>query len=190
MARWSRPFKREHLGVTTRRNRASLTALISSPEQRERFEADFPESTLPALPRKRTRRDSVDIDAVHRKLQGSDLEGPVVAAVSALLATHPRVLLAVRQNSGSLPYDSNGRAVPVHFYKLLRVPEELTIVDHWGFLRDGKPYAFECKRPSWRGLSPTDKREQKQAAFLRLIECIGGVSRFVTDVRQVDEALA
>lgn len=43
---------REHIAVTTRRYRAQQLA-YGTPEQRARFEADFPESNLPALPKKR-----------------------------------------------------------------------------------------------------------------------------------------
>lgn len=116
------------------------------------------------------------------------LEKDVLAAVGDLLSRHPRVLLAVRQNSGAMPYDRDGRAVPVWFYKLVRVPKSMTLVDYWGFLTDGKPFGFECKRPSWSGVK--DEREKRQQACLEMIECIGGISRFVTDVSQVAGALA
>lgn len=115
------------------------------------------------------------------------LEKEVLAAVGDLLESHPQVLLAIRQNSGAMPYESHGRLVPVWFYKILRRPEDLTIVDYWGFLRSGKPFAMECKRADWKGPSPTDKREMKQQAFIRMIECIGGVGGFV---RSADEAQA
>jgi hypothetical protein len=52
----------------------------------------------------------------------------------------------------------------------------MTITDFWGFLRDGRPFAIEAKRPSWKG--PRDEREFKQANFLAVIRNIGGVSGF------------
>lgn len=191
--RYSRLMRREPLGVTQRTNRAVMLAQISDPAQRARFEADFPESNMKALPKKRGPRapqpqfPGVDIDAVHRKFQSEDVEAPVLKAVGELLAVHPRVLFAVRQNTGAMHYERDGRPVPIWFYRIVRKPEDMTIVDFWGLLRDGKPFAFECKKPSWT--KPTKDHELKQAAFLRMIECIGGVSRFVTDVRQADEAL-
>lgn len=113
----------------------------------------------------------------------ADTEAPVLAAVGEFLAAHPQVLLAVRQNSGAAVYDSGGRSIPIWFYKLVRKPEDITFTDYWGFLRDGRPFAIECKRPSWKKVSTP--REEKQRAFIQLIEAIGGVAGFV---RSVDEA--
>ncbi len=56
MMRWRPPIKREPLGVTTRRNVATLRSQISDPAQLARFDANFPESRLPALPKPRIRR--------------------------------------------------------------------------------------------------------------------------------------
>ena len=116
---------------------------------------------------------------------GRDLEGPVIKAVGELLGVHPLILFAVRQNSGALPYHREGRAVPVWFYKLARRPEPMTIVDYWGFLKDGRPLALECKRPDWK--KPRTEHEDRQQAFLRMIEAIGGIGGFV---RSADEANA
>jgi hypothetical protein len=117
----------------------------------------------------------------------ADSEGPVLAAVGELLAVHPLVALAVRQNSGALGYESKGRFVPVWFYKLCRRPGagEITLTDYWGFLKDGRPFALECKRPSWR--APREPRELNQQAFIHLIESFGGIGGFV---RSSDEAKA
>lgn len=113
----------------------------------------------------------------------ANTEGPVLAAVGDLLAAHPLVLLAVRQNSGAMAYEKEGRSIPVWFYKLVR-NREITLTDYWGFLRDGRPFAIECKRPGWK--RPSDDRERKQEAFIHMIESIGGVGAFV---RNADEAL-
>lgn len=167
-----RPFRaREHPNIEIRRNRASIRALVP-PDRLAKFDADFPHSTLPPLPQKRGPREDHE-----------DLERHVLNAVGEYLSAHPQVLLAVRQNSGSMPYDRNGRAVPVWFYKLLRSPDDVTITDYWGFLRDGRPYAIEAKRPSWKWAG--SEREIKQRAFIQMIEAIGGVGGFV---RGLDEA--
>lgn len=120
---------------------------------------------------------------------GTDIEAPVLAAVGDLLAVHPRVLLAVRQNGGAIPYqNAAGRLIPVWFYRLLRKPEPVRITDYWGFLVSGKPFAIECKKPSWR--EPDGDRELEQSAYIDLIKRCGGIGAFVTDADQVNELLA
>ena len=115
-------------------------------------------------------------------------EGPVVAAISELLAVHPKVAFAVRQNSGMASYEAkSGAYAPVYFYRILTEPKTFTITDFWGFLRDGRMYAFEAKAPGFK--APHGEREFKQAAFLSLVANCGGISGFVTDVSQVAEAL-
>jgi len=114
----------------------------------------------------------------------NDSEAPVLAAVWDLLASHPQVLLAVRQNSGGAVYERDGREIPVWFYKLVRKPSEMTFTDYWGFMRDGRPFAIECKRPSWK--DPRTDREKRQQAFIEMVEAIGGRGGFV---RSVDEAM-
>lgn len=117
-----------------------------------------------------------------------DLEGPVVAAISELLAAHPKVAFAVRQNSGMASYEAkSGRYAPVFFYRILTEPQTFTITDFWGFLRDGRMFAFEAKAPGFK--QPRNEREFKQAAFLALVMNCGGIAKFVTDAQQVDEAL-
>lgn len=117
------------------------------------------------------------------------LEKDVLHAVGQFLAVHPRVLLAVRQNSGAAQYEANGKAIPIWFYKLVKHAGEadITITDYWGFLRDGRPFALECKRESWRTVS--GDREKKQQAFIHLIEAIGGRGGFVRNVKDAEEIL-
>jgi hypothetical protein len=116
----------------------------------------------------------------------TNTEAPVLAAVGDLLAAHPKVRLAVRQNSGAMQYQhSSGRMVPVWFYRVIRKPDPMTITDYWGVLTDGRIFAFECKRPSWK--HPSSDREIKQWAFINMIVRHGGVGSFV---RSVDEVLA
>ncbi len=115
----------------------------------------------------------------------ADLEKHVIRAVSELLAVHPKVLFAVRQNSGGASYEAkSGRYAPIFFYHIL-TSQPVTITDFWGLLRDGRPFALEAKRPSWK--EPREPREFKQAAFLMLIRNCGGVGQFV---RSADEANA
>ena len=114
-----------------------------------------------------------------------ETEAPVLKAVGELLAAHPQVLFAVRQNSGALPYqNAAGKVVPVWFFKIV-TKQSVRITDYWGFLRSGKPFALECKRPSWQ--RPHSERELEQAAFLMLMRNLGGVGAFV---RSADEAMA
>jgi hypothetical protein len=118
----------------------------------------------------------------------ADSEAPVLAAVGELLAAHPKVLFAARQNTGAMHVEgANGRHYPIWFYKLIRRPgaSDLTITDYWGFLRDGRPFAIECKRPSWK--VPRETRELNQQAFIHMVEGIGGIGGFA---RSADEAMA
>jgi len=147
------------------------------------------QAMIEALPPKRHR--------VKRPVDGKradDLEANVIDAVGDLLHVHPKVLFAARQNSGSLPFTNNkGKSYPIWFYKLVRKPEKLTIVDYWGFLADKRPFAFECKKPSWKPATPANRRdyahELEQQVFLHMIRSLGGVSGFVTDASQVVEML-
>ena len=115
-------------------------------------------------------------------------EGAVLRDVLDFLYKHPLTLFVCRQNSGSASYEAkSGRYAPVKFYDIIKRPEKMRIVDVWGFLVDGRPYAIETKAPGWK--RPTDDREIEQAAFLDMILSCGGVALFCTDVSQVAEAL-
>lgn len=116
------------------------------------------------------------------------LEAPVVAAISELLSVHPKVAFAVRQNSGAASYEAkSGRYAPVHFYRILGHQQDLTISDFWGFLGDGRMFAFEAKAPGWVGAR--NPREIRQSNFLVLVVRHGGIAHFVTDAAQVAELL-
>jgi hypothetical protein len=124
--------------------------------------------------------------------RADDLEADVIKGVGELLSVHPRVLFAVRQNTGAMPYTNNaGRVIPVWFYKKIKAPGQLTIVDYWGFLAGFPcvPFAFECKRPSWTAGKTLDERELRQQVFLHMIKSLGGVSGFVTNSQQVADLL-
>lgn len=118
----------------------------------------------------------------------ADLEKHTISAVSELLAVHPKVLFAVRQNSGGASYEArSGRYAPIFFYHIL-TSQPVTITDFWGIMRDGRPFALEGKRPSWK--EPKDDREFKQAAFLMLVRNVGGIGAFVRSADEANAALA
>jgi hypothetical protein len=171
------PTHREHPAIAMRRNRAAMSAFVPD-EKRAQFEADFPESRLPPLPKKRGPR-----------VEHEDLEGPVNRAISQLLAVHPAVLWVCRQNSGAAMTERGGRHVPMPFYRILREPDEdTTIVDFWGFLTNGRPLALEGKKLSWT--KPSTPREFKQQRFLAMIQSIGGLAAFVRSADEVGALLA
>lgn len=118
----------------------------------------------------------------------SELEASVISEVSSLLANHPAVLFAVRQNSGAAFLKGrDGKDMPVWFYRCITSPEKMRISDFWGILRDGRMFAFECKRRNWT--HPTDQRETEQESFLDMVADSGGIGRFVTCAEDVLEAL-
>ncbi len=129
------------------------------------------------------------IAPVRSRAAPRDLEGPVVKAISELLAVHPRILFAVRQNTGSASYEAkSGKYAPVQFYRKLTHGGEITITDFWGILKDGRMFACEAKAPGFKG--PRTDREMAQANFLALVRNAGGVSLFATGAEQVAAALA
>ena len=131
-------------------------------------------------------RNATDIDRVHR--QRATPESEILSAVTDLLCAHPKVIFVCRQNSGMASYEAKtGRYAPVHFYKILKAPARMTIVDVWGLLTDGRMYAVETKNSAW--VRPTNDREERQAAFLAMVRHHGGLALFATDAAQVAEAL-
>ncbi len=111
-----------------------------------------------------------------------DLEGPVVKAISELLAIHPKILFATRQNSGAA-----GEFSHIKFYRILTHGKEITITDFWGILHDGRPFACEAKAPGFK--EPRTDREFAQANFLSMVRNAGGVALFATNAQQVADAL-
>ena len=115
-------------------------------------------------------------------------EGPVVAAISELLAVHPRILWAARFNSGAASYEAaSGKYAPVQFHRIVRQPKPTRMPDFFGVMTCGLPFAVEAKAPGWT--KPTDDREREQMAFLNMIAIVGGIALFATDAAQVEEAL-
>lgn len=107
-----------------------------------------------------------------------DLEASVMREVASVLAKHPKVLFAIRQNSGSMEVESNGNKMPIWFYRWARSRESMTLPDYWGLLTDGRMFALECKRRNW--IKPTGEREGKQLAFLLTVRYARGIGEFVT----------
>ena len=106
-------------------------------------------------------------------------ESGVLKEISELLAKHPKVLIAVRQNSGATSYENTaGKTIPLWFYRWIRRPEDMTIVDFWGFTTDFKPFAIEAKNRKWKKCS--DKRELNQLAYIKQIISFGGRAGFAT----------
>lgn len=131
----------------------------------------------------------IDIGAKEKVVRGpvnhAESEAPVLKAVGQLLAVHPNIAIAIRINSG-LAYDQ--RDAPVRFHMLVR--GDGVCVDYVGAMRDGRPFALECKRPDWSGVSRANHkgaiREQRQEEYINVVRAIGGVGGFV---RSVDEAI-
>lgn len=116
-------------------------------------------------------------------------EADVIADVSALLASHDRVLYALRMNSGAVEYtNASGDRIPVWFARWIKAPERCAMSDFYGATVDCRILAVECKHPDWT--SPKDERERKQAAFLAIVRSAGGIGIFATDAAQVAEALS
>lgn len=131
-------------------------------------------SLMPPEPKKRAPAGS----------SGQPLEADTIRAVGQLLARHPRVLFAVRQNGGAMT-DSEGRT-SIWFYKIVRASSRMVLPDFWGFLDGGVPFALECKRPGWK-FRGFDEHAKRQRAFLMLVQLMGGRSGFCCDATEANE---
>ena len=123
----------------------------------------------------------------YTKREDDDQESLVIQAVSDLLKAHPDVCFAVRQNTGAV---QSGDA-RYWFYRILRAPVvnyDITLTDFWGFRRDGRPFALECKRPSWKGNSLTE-RESKQYEFIMLCREMHGMGGFCRSAAEAEAIL-
>ena len=114
----------------------------------------------------------------------TQLEAAVSREIAGILNVHPKVLFAVRQNSGAAEIGG----VPIWFYKWIRTRNaEITLPDYWGLLTDGRMFAIEAKRRNWKGVS--DKREQWQQNFINVVISAGGVGGFAVSGEQALEIL-
>jgi len=127
----------------------------------------------------------VDERRTHTKqMSNNDREDSVLREVGQLLAVHPKVLFAIRQNSGMAYNDARA---PIYFYRWLRRKVKMRISDFWGMLTDGRMFAIECKNRTWT--KPSGEREEEQQAFLMTIKHAGGVSGFVTSAEQAQRII-
>jgi len=147
--RFTRGTDRDHPALFRRRCRASMLASISDPAQRERFERDFPEENLPALPKKRAKR-------VHDPK--APLERNVLPKVVRALRKDPRVVRVQRNTVGR--FTVHGRIISVGTKGLL----DLTV-----YLRDGRYAEIEVKRPG-------EKPKLHQAQRIADIQERGGIA--------------
>lgn len=130
--------------------------------------AEFAEKPVAEKPAPKPRKPPTPTDK-------SQLEAAVQREVFSVLAKHPAVLFAVRQNSG-MAMSGNS---PIWFYRWARRNGiEMTLTDFWGLLRDGRMFCMECKRRDWKRVSGA--REIQQQAFIDVVKSAGGVGGFVT----------
>ena len=117
------------------------------------------------------------------------LEQPVVQAIAELLAVHPKVLIALRINSGSASYEAkSGKWAPVAFHRWIKPASGMRMSDFLCVLKDGRVLAIEAKAPTWK--KPTDTREREQEVFLTYIRSVGGIGIFATSAQDVANALS
>ena len=119
-----------------------------------------------------------------KRMADDDREDSVMREVSALLAIHPKVLFAVRQNSGMA---ENASGTPIWFYRWVRSRTKMRVTDFWGLLTDGRMFACEAKNRLWK--APSGEREMEQQAFLDTVAKAGGVSGFVTSAAQAQRII-
>ena len=176
--------RRPSLRATVGANVAALEAMGPMPDALRASLARMP------LPKRRVRRAS----ATDAETAGRPLEADVIRAVEQLLAVHPRVLWAVRMNSGAASYKTkSGKYAPVWFHRWVRGPG-CRMSDFLGAVNIPHPndrpirllwptiLAIECKRPGWT--EPTDQREREQSAFLAIVRSHGGRAGFATSANE------
>ena len=118
----------------------------------------------------------------------NDLEAAVMREVAQVIAAHPRVMFAVRQNSGSVQMElKGGEVAPVWFYRWIKSKTAMKVTDYWGMLVDGRMFAIECKRRSWT--RPSGEREEQQLVFILTVKYAGGIGGFCTSAERALEIL-
>ena len=119
----------------------------------------------------------------------TQLEAAVSREIAEVLAIHPKVLFALRINSGSAKIGD----VPIWFWKWVRRRGvEMTVTDYIGCMTDGRWFAIEAKARSWKGTSGEGEkaaRERKQQAFINVVISAGGVGGFAVSGEQALEIL-
>ena len=121
---------------------------------------------------------------ITRRMDDDDRESKVMSEVGQAIALSSNVLIAWRQNSGSI---RDERGVPIWFWKWIKCMDEMTLSVYVCVMRSGYLAAIECK---WRGWHYTGTpREKEQDAFIQAIRSTGGRGGFVTCAEQAIEIL-
>lgn len=126
-----------------------------------------------------------------------DLEAAVAQEIEKMLAGHPLVAFAVRQNSGRAEYGEGATERTVRYWRWAKKPRQteqgiITIVDYWGLLNDGRMWAVEAKHRLWK-MTPSDYHAEMQARFLAAVRRSGGLAGFATsadEARKIIEGAA
>ena len=172
--------KKPTLNEQIRMNEAALKAMCRFNGKPEPEGFDTPEKV------KRER-------AVVNPSDPNELEAAVMREVGQVLSSHPKVMFAIRQNSGSVEMElAGGKTAPVWFYRWIKRKSDMTITDFWGMLVDGRMFAIECKERKWKMSGENTvkgKREFKQWNFIFTVKYAGGVGGFVTSAEQALEIL-
>ena len=126
-----------------------------------------------------------DKRVVTNRSEPGELEAAVMREVADAIILAPSVVIAWRQNTGSL---RNASGAPIWFYKFVKWTEEMTLVDYLCILKSGQIAALECKRKGWKYTGTP--REKKQDAFIQAVRSGGGRGGFVTSAEQALEILA
>lgn len=158
-------FKKSMRDTLTENNRADAfyAAMAGKP----------PQNQAPIAP-KRERKESHDIDAVHRQ-QALPLEIDIQRAIVDALKRHPKVSFVGRFNRGSaIRTDAKGRGYYTKFNSVPGFP------DLHGMLKGGASWYIEVKRPG--GVTT-----EEQADFLAGIKRDGGLAGIAMSV---EDALA
>ena len=119
-----------------------------------------------------------------KQMSDHDREDSVIRDITALLAVHPKVLMAWRQNSG-MPYNEGG--APVYFYRWVRSKTKMRIVDFIGLLTDGRMFALEAKNRTWT--KPSGEREAEQQDFMLSVKYAVGSAGFCTSAEQAQRII-
>lgn len=113
--------------------------------------------------------------------------GSETAAQSRIRVAATRAgIMLWRNNSGAVTDLETGRLVryglandSARLNKHLKSSDLIGITPvAWQGRRFGLFTAIECKRPGWRG--PENDRDRAQAAYLTLVNSLGGIGRFAT----------
>lgn len=120
------------------------------------------------------------------------LESAVMKEVSEVILLHPKVLWAIRQNTGEADYETfaSGHSRRVRFWNWVKRPgpDRYLLADFWMVLKDGRFGLMECKRRDFR-MTPSDDRAQRQQKLIDVVKANGGVGGIVTCAEDALEIL-